>query len=187
MSPRMKGLLLAGLHLALVAGLGGKMLLDRIRCPRVWLKAAPVDPDMPIRGRYVSLQVEVPAPTAEFPDPLPEALLKRDPWRRIHRHPLAVHLAMEGHRLVAHPVGADEGSRPTVPASLPEAQRALPTEARTVTLDQALPFFIPEHLPDPSLRKAGEELWVEVTLPRRGPLRPIRLGVKRAEGFEVLP
>jgi hypothetical protein len=39
-------------------------------------------------------------------------------------------------------------------------------------------FFIPEHVPDPSVRGAGEELWAEVTIPRHGPPRPIRLGVR---------
>ena len=38
---------------------------------------------------------------------------------------------------------------------------------------------IPEHVPDPSRRPAGEELWVEVTIPRAGAPRPIRLGVKK--------
>jgi hypothetical protein len=50
---------------------------------------------------------------------------------------------------------------------------------RAVVLDQPLAYFIPEHVPDPSIRDPGEELWVEVTLPRRGAPRPIRLGVKR--------
>ncbi len=40
-------------------------------------------------------------------------------------------------------------------------------------------FFIPEGVPDPTRRIAGEELWVEVTVPRQGLPRPIRLGVKR--------
>jgi GDYXXLXY protein len=40
-------------------------------------------------------------------------------------------------------------------------------------------YFIPEHVPDPSLRASGEELWAEVTVPRRGPPRPIQLGVKK--------
>jgi hypothetical protein len=46
-------------------------------------------------------------------------------------------------------------------------------------LDDPVAFFIPEHIPDPSIRPDGEELWAEVTLPRRGPPRPIRLGVRR--------
>jgi hypothetical protein len=46
-------------------------------------------------------------------------------------------------------------------------------------LVDAVPFFLPEHAPDPTRRAAGEELWVEVSVPRKGPPRPIRLGVKK--------
>lgn len=46
----------------------------------------------------------------------------------------------------------------------------------------ALAFFLPEHVPDPSQRAAGEELWVEVSVPPKGPPRPVRLGVKRGDG-----
>jgi hypothetical protein len=45
-----------------------------------------------------------------------------------------------------------------------------------------LAFFIPENIPDPSVRQPGEELWVEVTLPKEGPPRPIRLAVKTDDG-----
>jgi uncharacterized membrane-anchored protein len=44
---------------------------------------------------------------------------------------------------------------------------------------QRIAYFIPEHATDPSRRSANEELWSEVTIPHRGPARPIRLGVKR--------
>lgn len=48
--------------------------------------------------------------------------------------------------------------------------------------------FVPEHVPDPSIRVAGEELWGEVSVPRKGPPRPVRLGVKRGTGaIEPLP
>ena len=50
---------------------------------------------------------------------------------------------------------------------------------QTAQVDPPLAFFIPEHVSDPSIRPAGEELWVEVTLPKQGPPRPIRLGVKK--------
>jgi hypothetical protein len=40
-------------------------------------------------------------------------------------------------------------------------------------------YYIPEHIPDPSRRAGDEELWVELTVPRKGPPRPIRLGVKK--------
>ena len=39
------------------------------------------------------------------------------------------------------------------------------------SLCEAVAFFLPEHVPDPSIRLPGEELWVELTVPRRGPDR----------------
>jgi len=40
-------------------------------------------------------------------------------------------------------------------------------------------YFLPEHSPGPLLRNRGEELWIEATIPRKGPPRPIRLAIKR--------
>ena len=55
-----------------------------------------------------------------------------------------------------------------------------------VTLTEPLAFFIPEDVPDPSMRSPGEELWVKVTVPPRGAPRPIELGVSRGGG-EIEP
>jgi len=124
MTLRMKGLLLAALHVALVLVIGGKLLYDRQQLPRLWVQTAPYDPDLPLRGRYVQLRL----------------LLDE-------QHP---------------PAGMDVS-----------------------TLLQPVPFFIPEHVPDPSVRPAGETLWVEVILPPKGPPRPIQLGVKVGQGAIV--
>lgn len=40
-------------------------------------------------------------------------------------------------------------------------------------------FFIPQHIPDPSRRAQDEQLWVEVSVPKNGLPRPMRLGVKK--------
>lgn len=53
-------------------------------------------------------------------------------------------------------------------------------------LQEPVAFFIPEHVADPSVRAAGEELWVEVSVPSNGPPRPIRLGVKTDSGLKPL-
>lgn len=48
-------------------------------------------------------------------------------------------------------------------------------------------FFVPEHtteLETMRLGPAAPEIWAEVTIPRKGPPRPIRLGVKRAAAIE---
>jgi uncharacterized membrane-anchored protein len=105
-----RALILALVHVAIVGVLGAKLLIDRERFPRAWVETAPVDPDLPIRGRYVRL------------------------------------------RLLA------------------------PHDGEVVA------YFIPEDVADPSIRPAGETLWVEVTVPRDGPPRPIRLGVRRGDG-----
>jgi len=50
---------------------------------------------------------------------------------------------------------------------------------KLAVLAEPVAFFIPEHIPDPSRRQEGEELWAEVTIPKKGLPRPIRLGVKK--------
>ncbi len=57
-----KGVAVALLHILIVTSLGGKLLYDRAHRPRVWVRTGSVDPDLPIRGRYVTLQLAVQAP-----------------------------------------------------------------------------------------------------------------------------
>src|SRR5271157_1638083 len=56
-----KGLILCGVQTAMVLSIGGKMLLDRATLPRLWVRAAPYDPNLFIRGRYVSLTLNAEA------------------------------------------------------------------------------------------------------------------------------
>src|SRR5215467_411295 len=62
MSTLSKGIAVAVLHLLIVLSLGGKLLYDRAYRPRVWVRTGSVDPDLPIRGRYFTLRLEVKAP-----------------------------------------------------------------------------------------------------------------------------
>lgn len=155
-----KGLLLALLHLLLVGSLGGKLLWDRARLPRVWVRAAPYDPDLPIRGRYVRLRLEVDARGDTLPQPTD-----------VGSPPLfSAKLRVEGDRLVA---------LEDVPLNAHWIRLWQVGEETRWLLTTPVAFFIPEHVPDPSRRSPDEELWVEVTVPRKGPPRPIRLGVKK--------
>ncbi len=165
-----RGLIVGVIHLALVCSLGGKLLYDRATRPRVWVQTAPYDPNLPIRGRYVSLQVVVEAPGIEAPP-------SDRRWETV-----PVRLAIEDDRLVAH---RDPDPRPYTEAG--HAVRFTgPDDAPRAVLSTPVAFFIPEHVDDPSRRRAGETLWVEVTLPRQGPPRPIRLGVKKGDTTEPL-
>lgn len=184
-----KGLLLAGLHLALVLGLGAKMRLDRTLRPRFWVRAAPLDPDLPIRGRYVALQAELPVEGLVMPEarPLPRAGAEAAPWLREERHPLRVEIQPAPNpRAVVKAQPLRDGWVKGANAFVREAERERPEGQRRIVLQDAMAFFIPEHAQDPSRLAPGEELWVEVTLPRKGPLRPIRLAVKKGGAFRVL-
>ena len=154
--PVRNGLIVAILHVAIVASLGAKLVADRMTRPRVWARVAPIDPDLPIRGRYVRLQLEV--------QPADGLTLTRDSSY------VPIDLAVRNDALVAIPA-TDTGGL--------SVRSALRQGEQVVALTEPVAYFIPEHVPDPSRRPPGEELWVEVTVPRRGTPRPIRLGVKK--------
>jgi hypothetical protein len=164
MTPLTKGLLVGAAQVLLVAGVGARFLFDHAVYQRVWVRTAPVDPDLPVRGRYVSLRAIVDArpPQAVTPD---------------GGATFAARLAIENDRLVAI---ADEAGWQNV------------TGARCGrdpcwTLSRPLAYFIPEGVADPSRREPGEELWVEVTVPPKGAPRPLQLGVKSGGNLEPLP
>ena len=160
MSLRTKGIIVALIHLLLVVTLGVRLLVDRATLPRVWASVAPYDPDLPIRGRYVSLQVEV------TPRGFIEPSGKMDQgWAE---------LSVEGDQLIA--------TSSDIPAKHYVTVRKI-EEGLVGTLATPIAFFIPEHSEDPS-RLPG--LMVELTVPRKGPPRPIRLGVAEDDGIRSL-
>ena len=161
MSPALrKGVAVAAIHLAIVASVGAKLLVDRSTRPRVWARTAPYDPDLPLRGRYVRLQVE-----GE-----PAGLSEQDTVQ-------PVEMTVRNGTLTLTPAAHDSGVR----------ARLTQRDDRTVAvLVEPVAFFIPEHIPDPSVRAPGEELWVELTLPKQGPPRPIRLGARKNGVLTVL-
>jgi hypothetical protein len=162
-----KGIVIAVVHVALVASLGTKLLYDRATCPRVWALTAPYDPNLPIRGRYVRLQLVV--EPRQFPDMAPTTKPQVRP---------SVILGIEGDRLVSYPKPQTRGYDP----SDLHVQFITRDHDTFAVLDRPVAFFIPEHIPDPSRRPSGEALWVEVTIPKQGAPRPIRLGAKKSDG-----
>src|SRR5215475_9733517 len=157
-----KGLVIAAVHVGLVASLGAKLLYDRATLPRVWALTTPYDPNLPIRGRYVSLQLVVE----------PRGVRETKPGLA---SPQLINLRVEGDRLVAEATARPEDSDPS-DLHLRFIDRR---GEKLAVLAEPVAFFIPEHIPDPSRHQQGEELWAEVTIPKKGLPRPIRLGVKK--------
>jgi hypothetical protein len=149
------GLLVAIVQVLLICSIGAKFLFDRYQYPSVWVATLPYDPDLPIRGRYVRLSAVVDLDA-------PVAWTRSDAMQRMR-------LTVRGNALVAIP--DDKGHQ--------FVRRGTCGAEPCWVLTEPLAYFIPEHAIDPSRRKTGEKLWVEVTIPPNGPPRPIRLGVQQ--------
>ncbi len=163
-----KGLTVTLLHILIVLSLGGKFLYDREHRPRVWVKTGTIDPDLPIRGRYLTLSLEVRAPEL--------AKLRTSPnynWQ-------SVVLAAENGQLVAHPVDTPSGMYIGAGAKTP-----MPAEDDLYFLSPQVDFFIPEHAETPHPTR-DEEVWAELTIPRKGPPRPIQLAIKHGSQWTPL-
>ena len=175
MNALQKGLLLGAVQVAIVASLGAKLAWDRHRLPRAWAKAATYDPNLPIRGRYMALQLEVLCESVAEPRGEPSAV--RPSGAPISGYTMGTLRAKNG-RLVS-----DCGST-TGGFSMFRRQRS--GQPATTNLSEPVLFFLPEHATDPWKQAKGGELWAEVTLPKSGPPRPIRLAVKQGDAFMPL-
>lgn len=160
MTTRRAGVVLALLQAGLLLLVGLTFWIERLTAPRLWALAQPVDPNLPIRGRYVSLRLRVPLSGVETSGSTTPSVI----------------LQGQGDRLVAENDG--DGER--------YAGALIRRDGQTlVELSEPLALFIPPDVKDPSRRSPSDPLWVEVTLPRSGPPRPIQLGVMR--GGRVRP
>jgi hypothetical protein len=160
MSALQRGLIFAALQVALVSSLGAKLLWDRGHLPRGWAVTRGYDPNLFIRGRYTSVSLLVKADKV-FPDS-PQA--QSAPFNRGYVSQ-NVYLTVENGRVVANPSNQPTG----LMVSGPEWRDG----EKLATLYPPVAFFLPEHAEDPT---RATTLLVEVTIPRKGPPRPIRFG-----------
>ena len=168
MNSIMKAVAVVLLHMAIILSLGAKLLYDRAYRPRVWVKTASVDPDLPIRGRYLTLSLQVHAPD-----------LREQPSKDGYMC-IPVYLSVENNQLVAH--RATGNSNLTVTNWGRGTTQIGPV---VYSLSPPIAFFLPEHAEGPLLRR-GDELWAEVTIPRKGPPRPLQLAVKSGKQWRPL-
>jgi hypothetical protein len=179
MSMRTRGLVVLSLQLAMVLSIAVKYAWERHTCPTVWTRTTQFDPDQPLRGRYLALQLRANAcelirkgtPVNSYQTAAPGV---RTTWNYDTK------LTAQGGELVALPLAAD---RPT-PRLGVTVREGDPCQA--ATLSETTDFFIPEHGRTPFPLAKGQELWALVTVPPSGPPRPVRLAVSDGTGFHVL-
>ncbi|HET7204148.1 MAG TPA: hypothetical protein VFI92_12355, partial [Steroidobacteraceae bacterium] len=152
-----------------LAAVGGKLLYDRAVLPRAWIETAGVDPDLPIRGRYVSLNLVLPA--------VEESPLEASAGLAYGR------IEVRGGRALAVLAGGNPVRDATHPIGF--VRNVGQVGARWHTL-VPVAFFLSEDARDPTLGRRPGELWVEATLPSRGAPRPVRLGILRGDRIEPL-
>jgi hypothetical protein len=170
------------IQLALVSSVAAKYLYQRARCPRVWTRATAYDPNLVMRGRYLSLQLKVDGCQSTLPSAL-HAVFPRNADGTTRKDGFSVNwqgavqfrakLKVEGSRLVAIRIPeADINSTGVMVEALPGSS------CDALRVMEPVDFYIAEHAVDPTQLKAGQELWIEVTVPHKGPPRPIQLAVK---------
>lgn len=170
------------LQLAIVSTVAAKYLYQRATCPRVWTRAAAYDPSLVMRGRYLSLQLTVDGCGST----LPSAKNAQFP-RNVNGIPSAPRFNINSPDTVRFQARlAVKDNRLTV-IRVPDSENAVGTQ--TVAASPGAPcdemrfadpvdFYIAEHATDPTWVKRGQELWIEVTVPPKGPPRPLQLALK---------
>ena len=170
------------IQVAIVSTVGLKYLYQRSMCPRVWTRAAAYDPTLIMRGRYLSLQLTVDgcgstlpsAKSAQFPRNVngtpssPKFTVNAPATIWFHAR-----LSVKDNRLVATRLTESETSEST-----PNVSASSGASCDQMRLAEPVDFYIAEHATDPTRLKQGQELWIEVTVPPKGPPRPLQLALK---------
>ena len=159
-----KGLLVGLIQILIVLSLGAKLLYDRATRPRVWVLSQVYDPELPIRGRYLAQQLHVPTEGFTYVEP------KKDNNYEWYANRSWAYLEVRGSQLIATRVGTGAGLWISLHKNADGTLFAV--------TEPAVLVFIPERANIPTLQR-GQEMWVEVTIPAKGPPRPIRIGLKK--------
>ena len=169
MSSRARAIALLVIQCLLVSSIAGKYLYERVMRPRVWVKVAQYDPNLPMRGRYLALSPLVDACMLPHDQESSTRWKDKDGQEKIFNWHWRVRTYARDGKLVV------EDARDV----LPRANTETIWLNGDVACDQArlsgVDFFIPDTAKSPFPLQKGQELWAEVTVPPVGPPRPIQL------------
>ena len=171
------------IQLMIVSTIAAKYLYQRSTCPRVWTRTVAYDPELVMRGRYLTMQLVVDgcestlpsAKQATFPrniNGVPNGMKFAIAAQQVLR--FQAKLAVKDNKLIAIrlPENEDIPSGQTVNASPGSS-------CQNMRLEEPVNFYISERAQSPLPVKTGDELWIEVTVPPKGPPRPTQLALKQ--------
>ena len=173
-------------QLAIVSTIAAKYLYQRWSCPRVWTRAAAIDPQLPMRGRYLALNLTVDgcqstlpsAKNANFPRDFsgavkPGSYVLRSNDVDFHANLKVVNNTLVAVRIEGQDVGGTEDS-----SAGEEVVGTASSPCNQMQLASSTDFFIADTAQSPLPLTPGQELWIEVTVPPKGPPRPMQLALK---------
>jgi hypothetical protein len=178
------------IQLLLVSAAAAKYLWQRWRCPRVWTESVAFDPESPMRGRYLSVQLVVDgcqstlpsAKAAEFPRDVNGAV-KPGPYslRSAAVAQFQGELKVVDKKLIVvqieDPAKAEAGQTVSIEPGL---------QCDQMRLEKPVDFYISDRAQMPLPLKQGQQLWVEVTVPPQGPPRPLEMALKENGAWKPL-
>lgn len=174
MNAMYRGLIFATLEVAMVSSLGAKLLWDRAYRPRGWAQTQGFDPQALIRGRYITMSLLVNADNVYS-----EGARRRGLPLSADYGYQNVFLTVENGKVMAHATSENTGLLVGMPLGGENGEKL-------ATLTPPVVFFLPENVVDPMRQRGTAKLLVEVTIPKKGPPRPIRFGRDVNGKFTIL-
>ena len=178
------------IQLVLVCSVAAKYLYQRWSCPRVWTRTVAYDPELVMRGRYLSLQLTVDGCQSTLP-----SAKRADFPRDVNGAAVQGQYAIRGGGNVEFPAQLKVADNKLWAIGIREVEKR--EGERTVMAPPGAPcdqmrlvepvnFYISEHATSPLPLVSGAELWIEVTVPPKGPPRPIQLALKQDGRWQPL-
>jgi hypothetical protein len=177
-------------QLLLVFSIAGKYLYQRWHCPRAWTRAVLYDPSLIMRGRYLSVQLTVDGCGSTLPTAKQAAFPRNidgvagGPGFSVNASaPVSfpATLKVKGNKLTAIRI-----PNPASPSDGQTVEAHPATSCEQMRLATPVNFYIAEHAAPPLPLSTGQELWIEVTVPPKGPPRPIQLALKQGSAWKPL-
>jgi hypothetical protein len=178
------------IQLTIVSLIAAKYLYQRWTCPKVWTRTVAYDPEMLMRGRYLSLLLIVDGCQSTLPSAA-EATMPRS----VDGLPVGQKYSVNSQSPVDFPATLKVQGNRLVAIRIPDADSQAGGQMVSASpglsceyfkLDAPVDFYLPEHAADPTRLQAGQQLWIEVTVPPKGPPRPIQLALQDGSTWKPL-
>jgi hypothetical protein len=179
MKPSRASAMLLAIQIVIVSSVAAKYFYERWTSPHVWTRGVIFGSQSTMGGRYFPITLKANG-CGHMPPPGPTVILEKqfnfgaeDEEIALYPPPYQAKLRVSNNNLTAAWLPDDERSGTEVEVDYSQGGRC-----DVLLLVQPVPFYIPKRVEGRLSLRPGQELWIEVTLPPKGPPRPIQLALK---------